>query len=337
MEAILVGCGQMGRRHIEALKILGITLVAIVDKSAESIASAIEDYQLQGVGGYESLQECLIENHPYCVVIATTADTHAEFTCMAAKSGAKFIFVEKPMATSVYDCLLMRDTCELYGTKLSVNHQMRFMDQYRIPRDILLSPEHGGMTSMTVVAGNFGLAMNGTHYLEAFRYLAQSEIEFISGWFSEGSIENPRGPSFFDRGGALRGVSKSGQRFYLDAGVDQGYGLQVIYGSRNGSIYVDELLGKATIALRKPEFRALPTSRYGMQADITVIDLEPAEVIHSSAEALRALIEDKNYVNADNGIHAVQALVAAHASHDRNGSLECVANHASSSINFPWA
>ena len=53
------------------------------------------------------------------------------------------------------------------GIRLAVNHQMRFMDQYRIILDALKSGRYGELCSMTVVGGCFG-GHNGSHYIEAF-------------------------------------------------------------------------------------------------------------------------------------------------------------------------
>ena len=49
-----------------------------------------------------------------------------------------------------------------------INHQMRYLPQYQIPKKLVNSESCNGLKSMHISAGNFGLAMNGTHYLEAF-------------------------------------------------------------------------------------------------------------------------------------------------------------------------
>ena len=54
---------------------------------------------------------------------------------------------------------------------LAVNHQMRFMEQYLTPKAIIEGDAFGGLTSVTVVGGNFGLSMNALHYFEMFRFM----------------------------------------------------------------------------------------------------------------------------------------------------------------------
>ena len=98
------------------------------------------------------------------------------------------------MATSVADCDLMIAACEQSGSKLAINHQMRFMAQYTVVRDELAAGRFGPLASMTVTAGCFGLAMNGSHYCEAFSWLTGSPIVSATAWFSGEPFNNPARP-----------------------------------------------------------------------------------------------------------------------------------------------
>lgn len=85
--------------------------------------------------------------------------------------------------------------CRAVGAKLAVNHQMRFMEQYTNIKGLIDAAEFGGLRSMVVTAGNFGLAMNGSHYFEAFRYLTGESIAQISAWFDPSNVPNPAAPN----------------------------------------------------------------------------------------------------------------------------------------------
>jgi hypothetical protein len=208
--------------------------------------------------------EMLVQVKPEVLIIATTAPVHAKLTCLAAENGVKAILCEKPMATSLADAQRMIDTCAKSGTNLAINHQMRFMDQYTLPKAMLDSEQFGGVTSIHVSAGNFGLAMNGSHYFEMFRYIAGEPAAEVQAWFSADKVPNPRGPQFEDRAGSVRLVTASGVRFTLDASSDQGHGVRVSYTARHGQIFVDELGGKMNWTVRQAEHREMPTTRYGM-------------------------------------------------------------------------
>ena len=81
---------------------------------------------------------------------------------------------------------------------------MRFMEQYTKAKEIVEDASFGGLASATVVAGNFGIAMNGSHYFEMFRYLADEMPAKVAAWFSSETVANPRGAQFEDRAGSVR-------------------------------------------------------------------------------------------------------------------------------------
>jgi predicted dehydrogenase len=333
----LIGAGRMGRRHIHAAAKLGLTLVGVVDHSQAALREVQTEHRLA--------DEMLFSDHaalfaavvPECLIISTTADSHCALTCAAAKEGVKYILVEKPMAVSLRECDLMLEACSKHGAKMSINHQMRFMEQYSKAKIKLDSDAYGGLKSMTVVAGNFGLAMNGSHYLEAFRYLTEEEPVEVSAWFSPGVVANPRGIQFEDRAGSIRVVTASGKRLYLEIGADQGHGVLVTYAGRNGLIMVNELSGEMISTVREPEYRALPTTRYGMPAESAREVIAAAEVIDSTAQVLRALLTDHNSVTGYHGRMAIEVLAAAYVSAENGGQPIKLDDSSDRSRIFPWA
>jgi predicted dehydrogenase len=337
MRVAIIGVGRMGRRHISAVKKLGMKLVGVYDVRAESLALAQQEGDLQVEQLFDDLEKLYSTTQPQCLIVSTTADSHCTLVCNAAKRSVKFILVEKPIATSLKECELMIRTCREYGVLLSVNHQMRFMEQYSRPRALLNSDIYGGLKSMTVIGGNFGISMNGTHYIEAFRYITDEKPIEVTAWFSGGSLPNPRGPQFEDRAGSVRVTTSSGRRLYIDVGLDQGHGIRVIYASRNGLITVDELSGEMIATVRQRQYQDLPTSRYGMPADNTHELITPAEVIDSTALTIDALINDKNCVTAEEGMLAVRVLVAAYRSAENGSSPVLLSDHLDRDRIFPWA
>lgn len=306
----------MGRRHIQVVRDLGLELSGVCDQNPDSLAAAAAEHRLPATQLYADVHSLLRETVPDCVIVATTAPTHCKYTCLAAESGATHILCEKPMATSLSECDRMIEACARYGTALAINHQMQFMEQYTIPKQIVRSEAFGGLASITVVAGNFGMAMNGTHYFEMFRFMTDEDPSEATAWFSSSSVANPRGTQFEDRAGAVRLVTSSGKRFYLETGDDQGHGLRVIYAGRFGQVTVDELSGRLTQVMRKEEHRPLPTTRYGMPASETVREIAPADAVAPSRSVLQALLNGSIPDSAANARLAVSALVAAYVSHE---------------------
>jgi len=338
MKTVVLGAGRMGRRHIQVIKEMGLDLAGICDLNPEALALAEKEQGITSELHYSHAPSLLKEKQPECVVIATTAPTHCEYTCLAAELGAKYILCEKPMAISLAECEQMLAACKKHGTKLAINHQMRFMEQYVTPKQLINSAEFGGLASVTVVAGNFGMAMNGTHYFEMFRYMTAESPEEVTAWFSSDKVPNPRGPQFEDRAGSLRITTASGKRLYMEAGSDQGNGCKVIYAARYGQIMIEELTGIMTLVSREEQYRNLPTTRYGMPSVRSEQTIKPADAIAPSRAVLESLLNDTNPPTGEDGRMAVATLVAAYISDEeghRSVKLEetgLYKNHT-----FPWA
>ncbi|MCH7737136.1 MAG: Gfo/Idh/MocA family oxidoreductase [Chloroflexi bacterium] len=77
------------------------------------------------LAAYTSVEALLADSRVDVVFIASPNHLHASHAQSAAKAG-KHIFVEKPMATTVNDCVEMIKACYANGVKLGVGFQLRF-------------------------------------------------------------------------------------------------------------------------------------------------------------------------------------------------------------------
>ncbi len=337
MKFCAIGLGRMGRRHLQVAKNLGFAIAGVYDPMPESVDLAVKEQGVSAAIVFDSVPRMLEAVRPEALVVASTAPSHCEYVCMAAAAGVRYVLCEKPMAVSVAEGERMIKACGASGTSLAVNHQMQFMEQYTLVKELASSPEFGGLRSVTVAASNFGLAMNGAHYFEMFRYLTNEEIETVSFWADAEKVPNPRGAQYEDRSGQLRAVTPSGIRLYMEIGGDQGHGLQVIYGCRHGQIFVDELAGMVRTIHRKAEFRELPTTRYGMPAEEVSRQIAPADVIAPTEAVWRAMLDGGDYPDGRCGQHAVRALVAANLSAEQGGVPVGLSLPDAAGRVFPWA
>ena len=337
MKVAIIGAGRMGQRHLEVVRLLGYEIIGISDISAKTLADTANKFSLDSNQLYLDPHALMSLTRPDCVIISTTADSHCEFVCASAQAGIKFILVEKPMATSLSECQKMIDVCKKAGSRLSVNHQMQFLDQYITPKMMLSSEKYGGLASMTVTAGNFGMAMNGLHYIEAFRFMSEEEPKYVSAWFSVGKVANPRGVQFEDKAGCLRVVTSKGVRLYIDASEDQGNGVLVTYAGRNGIIQVNELSGELTAFARTSDYIGEPTTRYGLPSAYEKLVIPPVELIDSTANVLRSLVSGVNYVQADYGMNAIKVLEAGYRSSESFGKQIELNDDTNQDRKFPWA
>ncbi|MGH7434483.1 MAG: Gfo/Idh/MocA family protein [Polyangiaceae bacterium] len=319
MKAALIGLGRMGRRHLENMRSLGLEVVGAADPRSSSATSAIQDGALATDVVFPTAEALFARVKPEVVVIAATAPAHASATKLAARAGARYVLCEKPMASSLAECDQMISECERSGTLLAINHPQRVMEQYTALRNLVEAPEFGGVSSITVVGGNFGVAMNGTHYFEMLRWLTSEPPHQVSAWFSSEQVPNPRGPEFSDRGGSVRVITKSGRRLNLECGPEQGHGIRVVYAGRYGLAVSDELGGTISVSTRKAEDRELPTTRYGTTANSRVLNVAPADALVPSRRVLESLMAGRDFPSGQEGRLAVATLVAAFVSNESEG------------------
>jgi predicted dehydrogenase len=338
MRAAVIGLGRMGMRHIEAITSLGMTVVGAADTDEKARSAAQNGHGIASSVCFSDSVEMLRSVRPEALVIATTAPSHAPLVLAAAEAGVRYILCEKPMATSLRDAREMLETCSRAGAVLAINHQMRFMEQYTRVKSLIGSDALGPLASVLVAASNFGLAMNGSHYFEMFRYISGHSVHSVNAWFEDAKLANPRGTQFEDRSGRILARAAEGVTMYLDFSVNAGNGVSVVYTCRKGQIFVDELNGFMRVVARKAEFRDLPTTRYGMPSDIHVEDIAPADVVGPTKALWSALLEGRSYPEGEAGLHALACCVAAHVSHESGGNSVRVDDQSlSGSHQFKWA
>ncbi len=315
MQAAVIGVGRMGRRHLGVLRDLDISIGGVCDQAAESRALAQSEFALGDHQVFAEAAALLAAVAPDLVIVATTAPAHTEYTRLALAHGARYVLCEKPLVTCLRDADALIALAADRGAHLAVNHYLRYSALGVTLRDLIATDEFGGaLTSMTISAANIGMAMVGSHYLDLFQQLTLSPLATVQAWLERDPLPNPRGVQFEDRGGALRVVTENGQRLYLEAGVDQGHGVKVVIGGRNGQITVDPFAGRVWLSTRQAANRDLPTTRYGTPSDDTMIEIAPLDAVVGTRAVIEALISGAGYPTAGEARAVIAALAAAYAS-----------------------
>lgn len=339
MKCVVVGLGPMGRRHIQVLKELGLDVVGLCDKSEETIKKVSESGNYRDELFFTDSQIMIEKTKPELVVIATNSDSHFAITKISVENGAKFVFCEKPMANSVEDANNMMKICEENGVWLAINHQQRYMECYHKLKNIIYSNEMQGIETFSVVGANFGLAMNGSHYLELAKIFFNEQFEKISAFIQESPIKNPRGERFKDPGGIIFCLTKTGRKFILSAGVNEGCGITMILSGKYGNIIYKPLSGKTIFSYRNEKDREQPLTRYGLPAITREFDMPQDDIILSTKKVLMALLnrEEEIKMLAKDSAEVVKILAASYLSSENNGVLiNLEKEEFFSDRKFPW-
>jgi myo-inositol 2-dehydrogenase / D-chiro-inositol 1-dehydrogenase len=125
----IIGCGSMGREHIENLKALdGAVIVALADPhpASREAASALLDGAATPPKLFERYADLIDSDLCDAIVIATPNFTHAEVMRLALPSRAHLL-IEKPLCTTIPDCLSLLQQAQGRSPLVWVAQEYRYM------------------------------------------------------------------------------------------------------------------------------------------------------------------------------------------------------------------
>lgn len=259
-----------------------------------------------GLSAYADWNELLDKEKLDIVSVATYAPVHAEITVACAEKGARVVYCEKPIATTVPDAERMAEACEKSKTLLVINHQRRYNPNYRRLRDRIASGGLGDLTSVNLQWGNGRLGNVGTHVIDALCMLTGRRVKSVSATLDLAGKPDCRGSQFSDPGGwgVLR--MDDGLMVTMDAAD---YGKMPARITLNGTKgYAVTGLYEASVAAWNGQKETWPRPD-GFQMDRIV-----SEII--------AWLDDGTPFpfSARENVAVLEAIVAIHASHARSAA-----------------
>jgi predicted dehydrogenase len=194
----IIGCGRIaggfegdiGREspctHIGAYNLNSKTNVtAISDNSKDALLNFSTKWNINNA--YLDYREMLKNEHLDIVSVCSNEDSHFQVVIDAAKSGAKLIFCEKPIAKNTTQAKEMIQCCEENQVKLVINHSRRWHNNFIYAKKQIDSAAFGKIVSIT---GRYtsGLRVMGTHMIDIMSFLCGPVIS-ISGVKKEKEIK----------------------------------------------------------------------------------------------------------------------------------------------------
>jgi predicted dehydrogenase len=174
----------MGHMHAQAYRETGrCELVAAADIVPENGAVFAARWGAPAI--YVDYQAMLAEARLEIVSVCTWPPLHAEMVIACAEAGVKAIHCEKPMATTCDDARRMAAVCERSGTQLTINHQNRFREPYRVARDLVRQGAIGELRSLQGTSSH----LRNSHWLDLlFFYNEETPAASVLA-----QIDRPRG------------------------------------------------------------------------------------------------------------------------------------------------
>jgi hypothetical protein len=217
---LVIGCGNIGSRHIQALSNLPFdTHIEIVDpdlnshKIAQSRLNEINyNKQKHEFLWHVSISE-LKQKHNDLVIVATTALNRLPILKKLLPNNSKFL-IEKMVCQSVkeYDELL--DLMKKFNAKGWVNTPLRYFESWNKIKDKI---DTSKPLYVSIIASNISaLGTNAIHYLDLFSWFTDSYKIKLNGEFLINKLFlNKRGNNLIEFAGTLIGKNSDSSSISL--------------------------------------------------------------------------------------------------------------------------
>jgi predicted dehydrogenase len=198
---LLVGAGQLGSRHLQALASLDEPAsIQVVDPSGASLDTARQRWG--EVNGHESVEflPSLAGAAPEVdvAIVATAADVRrSAIESMLNRVRPSYAILEKVLFQHPDDFDAVAGLFANKGTRAWVNCPRRMWPFYQELKSRVKPPVH-----MDVTGTNWGLACNAIHLIDLFAYLSGAKDYFLTPSFDEGHTESKR-DGFIELTGSL--------------------------------------------------------------------------------------------------------------------------------------
>jgi predicted dehydrogenase len=245
--------------HAAALAAIpGIEVVGGCD-----ISPAMRDQFIERWGGhwpgakvYTDYAEMLAAEKPDLVTIATPDFLHADPFVKSVEAGAKGIFCEKPLATSLDDATRMVEAARRHGTIVNIDFTRRWVPQYVASRVQVDNGRLGRLSQIIIEIGGERAMLwrNHPHAIDLMAYYADSDPDWVIGELEPGYEHY--GTEYKGDGGKTTSTEpaanyyvafKNGVRGYLTGMKDTMPGLVVTLRGPNGRLVVDEQSASMTV------------------------------------------------------------------------------------------
>lgn len=204
----LIGCGQLGSRHLQALASVNRKLkIQVIDPSGDSLKIAESRFKevSQNFSGNISYHTDItsLEKKLDVVIIATNSKIRRNIIeQLVAQSTVDYLILEKILFTKVEDYMIVEKILKENNIKAWVNCARRMMEFYQSLRKQIKGHIH-----FTVTGNAWGLGCNGIHLLDLFAYLIKSQNITLSNNLIDKTIVESKRPGYIEFTGTVTGYS----------------------------------------------------------------------------------------------------------------------------------
>jgi hypothetical protein len=154
IRAVIIGAGARGNRVFADLmctRDLGWTVSAVVEPDEGRRAGFRRRHGLPVDRAYASLDALLQGPCVGDVAFVCTPDVTHYSICAAVSEAGYDVLLEKPIATSLPDCLALLDIQKTYDNRIFVAHVLRYAPFFRAIKQIVASRDYGLVRNIRLV------------------------------------------------------------------------------------------------------------------------------------------------------------------------------------------
>ncbi len=247
---VLVGAGNLGRRHLQSMKACKSELdIVVIEPFSDSLIlarQAYEEIKLEGaaktISYFSNLQEFSGEIN--ISVVATTASGRLDILKELVERGVTDVVLEKVAFNSVLDINA--------ATKLVVSNKVRgWVNCPRrmnpIYQNLAAELKHDQVRLFRVRGSNYGMACNAIHFIDLFAFLSSYKAYKINMSGVDSIVQSKRN-GYIEFFGAISGKFIDGPEFELICDNSDGaISFCVEVETKNKSIVIDEMKHVVTV------------------------------------------------------------------------------------------
>jgi len=213
----IIGAGQIGSRHLQALKKVKIPLdIIVIDPSKQSLAVSRQRYEEVSSARHSHIINYIREipdgQDIDLAIIATASNIRAKIIKnLLQKNTAQYLILEKLLFDKKNDYLVIEKIFSKLKIKAWVNCPTRIRPIYqKIQKEM-----SDRKISLRVTGSQWGLATNAIHYLDFVSDLAKESSYLINADYLDKKLLPSKRKDFLELSGTLYADFKNGSRCEL--------------------------------------------------------------------------------------------------------------------------
>lgn len=254
----IIGAGQLGSRHLQALKKVNNPLnIFVIDPSADSLAVARQRFESVVDGPFKHdivFSQHLPQTNTTVDIVIVATNAHVRKTAVVEllqTTRVKYIILEKLLFQKLADYNEIKELLISTDTKAWVNCSMRVMPFYQAVKQEIA----GDKIFYQVSGSQYGLVTNAIHYFDHIAYLTDT----LDYKIDTSLLEFPPIPSkrkgFLELNGTLSARYDDGSMGVITCYPEGTAPVQVQILSQNVRMIIREAEGKAWVARERENWQ----------------------------------------------------------------------------------